>query len=282
MITIAAQKAVNEYHAEMLSMHGHNMFSFHRKWHIDNPNPTRPQQPAPDWGTDIAFGTNFLQMHHEMVKATDGEPKSHMDHQSLVSWFKAKEYDLPAEWNSLTPIPNELAYVPSVAEIKKYLPNINISVQDLKRLTDDPKFQLPSYFTREGIQQREEPETITGARKLADFKNVNQLGCIIVRPHDRWHMTIGGAMGNPATAIADPIFYFGVHWHIDRVFDEYKLILAERDIRPLDRRALMRSNAIPTEAVQVPNEFTPQQVQELEEADVLSKNLRELLLKAED
>ncbi len=84
-----------------------------------------------------------------------------------------------------------------------------------------------------------------------------------------------------ATAIADPIFYFGVHWHIDRVFDEYKLILAERDIRPLDRRALMRSNAISTEAIQVPDEFTPEQVQELEEADALSKRLRELLLKVE-
>jgi hypothetical protein len=60
-----------------------------------------------------------------------------------------------------------------------------------------------------------------------------------------------------ATAIADPIFYFGVHWHIDRVFDEYKLILAERDIRPLDRRALMRSNELSTEAIQVPDEFTP-------------------------
>jgi hypothetical protein len=281
MATIAAQKAVSEYHAEMLSMHGHNMFRFHRRWHIDNPNPARPQRPDPNWGTDIEFGENFLQMHHEMVKATDDEQKFHMNHQSIVSWFKAKGYDLPAEWNPLTPIPSDLDYTPSADEIKKYLPSIDISTQELERETDSPEFQLPSYFTREGIRQGEQPEPITGARKLADFKNINQLGCVIVRPHDRWHMIIGGAMGNPATAIADPIFYFGVHWHIDRVFDEYKLILAERDIRPLDRRALMRSNALSTEAIQVPDEFTLEQVQELEEADALSKRLRELLLKVE-
>lgn len=51
-------------------------------------------------------------------------------------------------------------------------------------------------------------------------------------------------MGSTWTAIADPIFYFGVHWHIDRVFDDYKSLQAERVIRPLDRARLMELHAL--------------------------------------
>jgi len=290
MTTLSAQQAVAEYHRE-LSQHshhgGHDMYIFHGNWHQRNGDPTPPSAPDRNWAVDLVFGTNFLQMHHEMLKAADNEPKLHMLHQSLVSWYASKGYDLPDEWEPLTQIPNNLAYTPNLdvypEEIRDAVRNWSSTErmspeQWLQRKTDDPNFALPRYFTRSGVRPEEAGEPYTGARKLADFRNVNQLGCCIVFPHNRWHMAIEGAMRSVWTAIADPIFYFGVHWHVERVFDEYKLIEAERKIRALDRPMLRASDALESEDIALPERFSPQQLERREEDIALSRSFKQDLI----
>ena len=44
------------------------MYLFHRDWHARNSDPIPPAAPNRRWGADQVFGTNFLQMHHEVVK----------------------------------------------------------------------------------------------------------------------------------------------------------------------------------------------------------------------
>ena len=285
MSSIAAQQAVAEYHRELAqSGHhgGHDMFIFHRDWHFQNPDPPPPGSPEPEWGTDLAFGTNFLQMHHEMVKAADSEPKFHMMHQSLVSWYRTKDYDLPPPWSPLSPIPAGLAYEPDLGvfpdsvrqSLERRAASLGVTPEGLlKRKTRTPGFALPAWTTREGVGSAEAGEPYTGARKLADFRNSNQLGCCIVYPHNRWHNAVGGAMLSTATAIADPIFYFGVHWYIDRVFDEFKLIQAERNIRTFDLVALRAANAIASERIRVPKQFTAEQLAAREEDINISRSL---------
>jgi hypothetical protein len=209
MARVNIQAAIEEYHREM-QHHGMDMHAFHQTWHTQNRDPSRPLRPDENWGMTKSFGSAFLQMHHEMVKAGDNEEKQFMQHQSIVSWFASKGYDLPAQWDPLQPIPAELAFVTDDPQ--------------LQRRTENPGFKLPNYFTVEGISAGENPEPITGSRKLADFKNSNQLGCCIVYPHNAWHNAIGGGMMRFTTAIDDPVFYFGVHWHIDEVFDQYKTL----------------------------------------------------------
>ncbi|MFZ4702915.1 MAG: tyrosinase family protein, partial [Candidatus Methylumidiphilus sp.] len=75
----------------------------------------------------------------------------------------------------------------------------------------------------------------------------------------QWHGTIGGAMSSTLTAIADPIFYFGVHWHIDRIFDEYKTIQHQLNIHALDRDRLLDLQVLGTEIPEIPSEFTDEQ-----------------------
>jgi hypothetical protein len=283
MATIPAQRAVAEYHAEISHHGGHEMFQFHGQWHIDNRDPTPPPRRDRNWGRDLGFGTNFLQMHHEMVKAADDEPKLHMNHASLVSWYLQKDYDVPEEWGPLTPIPEVLRYVPDLAAFPEA---IQARVRDwaaseqqtpeqfLRRRTEQPNFELPRYFTRDGVGPDEPGEPYTGARKLADFQNTNQLGCCLVFPHNRWHGAIGGAMLTFWTAIADPIFYWGVHWHVDKVFDEYKIIQAENRIRRLDRNALLKSRAVPDETLPLLEDLSEGELR-LREADIeLSRALR--------
>src|SRR4051812_19859320 len=117
MATLPASQAVAQYHREMAQMghHGHDMCQYHRDWHDRNPDPVPPETLEPVCGEDLVFGTNFLQMPHEMVKAADSEPKSHMMHPSLVSWYQAKGYALPAEWDPAATIPAVLAYEPDPA-----------------------------------------------------------------------------------------------------------------------------------------------------------------------
>jgi hypothetical protein len=286
MSAIVAQKAVAEYHREIAQSahHRHDMYLFHRDWHQQNRDPIPPGTPDPDWGADLIFGSNFLQMHHEMVKAADNEPKFHMMHASLVSWYQSKGYELPAEWDPLATIPATLDYDP---DPDVYPPEIHDAIAEaaaragvtpkdwLRRNADRPRFALPKYFTREGVAAGEAGERYTGARKLADFKNVNQLGCCLVFPHNSWHRAIGGAMRSTWTAIADPIFYFGVHWHIEKVFDEYQLIQAERAIRGLDRVALRLSGALPSAKVRAPKKFTDEQLVARERDIALGQELRE-------
>jgi hypothetical protein len=209
MAQVNIQTAITEYHKMMEDM-GMDMHRFHAIWHLKNRSPSRPDNPDENWGMNNDYGEKFLQMHHEMTRSSDDEPKYCMRHQSIFSWFEQQQFDLPKEWNPLLLIPEELTY----------------DTQDsrLKRITNDPKYALPKYYTVNGIGPHEDPEPITGARKLADFKNVNQLGCCISFPHFEWHNAIGGAMKIMAMAIDDPVFYFGVHWHIDKIFEAYKSI----------------------------------------------------------
>jgi Ferritin-like/Common central domain of tyrosinase len=287
MSTPLAQQAVVEYHREMAQAGhhgGHDMFRFHRDWHAQNPDPVPPPAPNRAWGADLVFGTNFLQMHHEMVKAADNEPKFHMPHQSLVSWYAAKSYALPGEWDPAATIPPVLAYDPDLsvfppetqAAVRRRADDLGIAPEEfLRRRTDRPGFVLPRWATRDGVGPDEPGERYTGARKLADFLNSNQLGCCLVFPHNAWHVAIGGAMSSTATAIADPVFYFGVHWHMDRVFDEYKLIQAEIGIRAFDRRAVS-AGAAPTANLRVPGRFSPEQAEERERDIANSRALRGL------
>lgn len=246
MSPVNIQSAINEYH-QMMTQMGVDMHDFHANWHQQNKDPQHPNAPNSDWGTNISFGKDFLQMHHEMVEALDTEEKFFMHHQSIVSWFNSKGYNLPLEWNPLTPIPNEFAYTPT-----------NMS---LKRKTNDPRFALPKYFTVQGIAQGEDPEPITRAVKLTDFKNLNQLGCCIIYPHNAWHNAIGGAMLYFNTAIDDPIFYFGVHWHIDKVYTTY-LSLQHRLV------AIEKTKRV------IPEAFTKKGLEQLKTAEELAIKIR--------
>lgn len=71
-------------------------------------------------------------------------------------------------------------------------------------------------------------------------------------------------MGSTWTAIADPIFYFGVHWHIDKVFDEYRQIQSARDLLRLDEDALRAANVFETEDLPQTEEFTPDEREQRE------------------
>jgi hypothetical protein len=287
MTTVHGQQAVAEYHREMseLGHHGdHNMYLFHRDWHSQNSDPVPPLAPDRNWGMNLVFGTNFLQMHHEMVKAADSEPKQHMMHASLLSWYGSKGYTVPPEWDPAGKIPVILAYEPDPGVFPTEIRDAVVEAahqsqqtpQDiLRRSTDKPGFVLAKWFTRAGVAASEEGEPFTGARKLADFQNVNQLGCCLVFPHNQWHGAIGGAMRSTWTAIADPIFYFGVHWYIDRVFDEYKLLQAERSIRALDRATLAVTDTLPSAKIKLAKQFTEAHRRARAEAIALSQSLRE-------
>jgi hypothetical protein len=285
MAVITAQQAVAGFHREIAGgHHGHDMYLIHRDWHQTNRDPVPPESPDSNWGVELMFGRNFLQMHHEMVKSADGEPKLFMMHSSLVSWYLMKSYDLPSEWNPLTPIPAVLAYAPDPSVYPQEIHDAIAEAanregtslaQWLTRRTENPRFSLPKYFTRDGVGATEEGEPYTGARKLADFKSVNQLGCCLVFPHNAWHGTIGGAMQSTWTAIADPVFYFGVHWQVDKVFDEYKRIQAEWSLHGFNPTALRALGALPTQKAKVPKKFSAAQRARREEDIATSRRLNQ-------
>jgi len=245
------QLNIENYHLEIESMH--NMHIMHRNWHANNPDPELPETQDPNWGVSLIFGTNFLQMHHEMVKARNDETHQHMMHSSVAAWYKTEEIELPEAWNPLSVIPNELLYEPDSSiypdeiriPLEEFVASQGQTIEEfLTRTTDNPSFELPKYFTTEGVNSVEESDPLTGAMRLSDFVNSNQLGCSLVFPHNQWHVAIGGAMTTTWTAIADPIFYLGVHWHIDRIFDEFKLIEAERDVRAMDPAILNKKDLL--------------------------------------
>ena len=254
------QQRINEYLQET-SHHGHTMHRFHATWHRQNPDPRRPQQPDRNWGSDNSFGQDFLQMHHEMVKAKDAEQKFFMHHQSLTEWYNTKGYDLPQEWDPLSIIPDNLNHLPNPDSVTLS----NGQVISLYRGTNQPAFELPKWFTIEGVSETEEREPITGAKKLSDFINVNQLGCCIIFPHNIWHNRIGGSMLLTATAINDPIFYFGVHWYIDKVYDEYKALITQKDasLKSFER---IKDFTLTEKYIEVPEEFTSTELEFLDSA----------------
>ena len=75
-------------------------------------------------------------------------------------------------------------------------------------------------------------------------------------------MAIGGAMLAFDTAIDDPIFYFGVHWHIDKVFDAYKNLAVVFNV-------LEKTNEI-----DVPVNFTEEEMEKLKTAQELGLRIR--------
>ncbi len=262
----AHQLHIEKYHATIEAMHpGHNMHVMHRDWHANNRDPELPSRLDPNWGVSLTFGTNFLQMHHEMVKATNVEPHQHMMHSSVAAWYADEGIELPSVWYPLAVIPDELLYDPDPTAypdeiripIEEFVASRNQTMEEfLTRRTNSPEFKLPKYFTIEGVSSAEKADPLTGARKLSDFVNTNQLGCSLVFPHNEWHVAIGGAMTTTWTAIADPIFYLGVHWHVDRIFDDFKLIEAERSIRATDFEILREKALLSGAASRMSREFT--------------------------
>lgn len=273
------QLLVEGYHAAIETGHGgHNMHLIHRAWHQANRNPPAPGTVDPDWGVNLDFGYKFLQMHHEMVKATSQEDHHYMHHDSIAQWYADNGHQMAAEWDPRSEIPEELGYDPDPAAFPEPLLSELIQAlaargqtidEFLPRRTNSPGFELPAYFTVAGVQDPGEADPFTGAMKLADFKNPNQLGCSLVFPHDQWHGSIGGAMGSTWTAIADPIFYLGVHWHIDRIYDNFKLIQSQRRMFTLDEVMLRRLEIVPApamERIQVRSEGQEQRAAEMIEA----------------
>lgn len=119
-------------------------------------------------------------------------------------------------------------------------------------------FELPKWFSEEGIAPGDKGEPITGSRKLSDFANINQLGCCIVFPHNIWHDLIGGSMSFTSTAINDPIFFFGVHWYIDNVFDEYKKLIKKEEptFKTFDK---MKEFSFEKKQIELPAAFTEEE-----------------------
>lgn len=274
------QKLVEDYHREV--GHHHNMHVFHRDWHTQWPDPVRPvDQQDPTWGTNIPFGEAFLQMHHEMVKSPPQAPRIYMQHESIAVWYLTKSKPMPAEWNPLSPIPADLLYEP---DLGAYPAEIADPIRDyavrngttpelfLTRKTNNPKYTFPRFFTVQGVGPGEPGERTTGARKLQDFANANQLGCCLVEHHNRWHERIGGAMNSFWTAIADPIFYFGVHWWVDKVFDDFKRVKGAPGLLG-GGQGVMADDKV---RVMPPREFTAAERDEAVAANQLSAKLREL------
>lgn len=265
---------IENYHAAIENMHhGHNMHVMHRNWHQNNPDPSTPSVQDPNWGVNLIFGTNFLQMHHEMVKAKSADPHHHMMHTSVAEWYSDQGLSLPSLWNPLDIIPEELGYEPDPSAypdeirntIEQYANQLGQSIEAfLTRTSDNPSFELPKYFTRAGVSDPVDADPLTGAMRLSDFVNTNQLGCSLVFPHNEWHGAIGGAMTTTWTAIADPIFYLGVHWHVDRVFDEFKLIEQERQLHSFDFEIMSEKALDPRTLTRNAREFTEQEKSRIE------------------
>jgi hypothetical protein len=137
--------------------------------------------------------------------------------------MKEKGFAIPKPWDGRTAPPARLAFIPPyktgtepdgittpMARRRRYPP-----------AKPTPGFPIPACFTVEGADNPKEYDGSTGLRKLADFINVNQLGCCIALYHDQWHAAIGGAMTGRYFSTDDPTFYFGVHFTINKVYEAY-------------------------------------------------------------
>ena len=237
MTRSAHQNHVKAYHEHLQNDLKLDMFVIHDEWHQQNrdPNPTLLQAQDPENWTTEEFGTRFLEMHHGMLHTTNSGQHGHAGHHGhpqhpgIFDWYEANHLDLPAVWFGQAPIPADLGFEADLNDLGptmraqwiSWFDSEGDALQALERNPNYSGFQLPGWATEHGIQKGEKPEPYTGARKLQDFKNLNQLGSCLVFPHNLWHGRIGGAMSSTATAIADPVFYFGVHRAIDEVYQRY-------------------------------------------------------------
>ena len=225
------QLNIENYHDAISGMHpGYDMHRMHRDWHNDNKPPLPPSHPNPDWGVSSSFGSKFLQMHHSMLHQSAASADAHGGHIGLVDWYKQESLLLPPPWVPGIHIPSELTYTPDAStyptDIQEWITEVatrkgKTPEQWLARTTDYPRIQIPRYFTERGVTLQSDADPLTGAQRLSDFENVNQLGCSLVYPHNEWHIAIGGAMSSTVTALADPIFYFGVHWVVDNIYTDF-------------------------------------------------------------
>jgi len=213
-----AQALLEMFHTQGGGHHGmghSNPFQAHADWHARHVAPLGPEEPNGKWGSDLPFGTLFLEMHHEMVMA-------------LQHFYKEQREPFPPEWDLIGPIPEELSYTPRLeafpADIRAALVersgSFGMSVDAfLSRNNPANGFQLPPHYTLSGGSGSK--DKYTNVSRLGDFLNTNQLGCCMAMPHAAWHERIGGAMLFADTSIADPIFYWGVHLTIDRIYQTY-------------------------------------------------------------
>ncbi|GAC1627809.1 MAG: hypothetical protein NVS9B10_17140 [Nevskia sp.] len=246
------QALVESYLAEVGS-HSHvggyaNMFDFHANWHLKHvaraPSPTYDC----DWGCDDPFGGDFLTMHHNMLWGTKDDPNNELGHDGFLAWLRIK-HKLTGpflDWRPQEDIPSDYGYNPNPNVFPLKIQNQLVALQIkshcsatgegrpdwpgeyLRRTADGGFPPLRACFTEAGGSAEAEIDPYTGHKRLADFKNINQLGCSLAGPHGEWHALISGAMLDFGTAIADPIFYFGVHSLIDGIFQKYLAIEQER------------------------------------------------------
>ena len=230
------------------------MFEAHADWHLQNqlhyvPGLQYPSDhPDPDWCSDIALGASFLRMHRSMSNA-------------INAWYASYRYPLPATWDLSAAIPVELDYQPDQPDFLDF-PDQLLGTQprvwaqntwkcnsSILMRNNYPACSLPMYFTGPGIDNdKDRGELRTGARRLADFKSIEQLGCCLLFMHAQWHQFVGGVAQFLDVSILDPLFYFGIHRHIEKIFESYEAILAARKDFPNDQVELKRAFAIPSSA----------------------------------
>jgi hypothetical protein len=228
------------------------LFSFHSNWHAKNipPGANPNDEYDPHWGQNQPFGRAFLDMHHSML--FDQGTGTYMGHEGFFVWCSANAPDLlnAPVWDPTQYTHNTFAYTPRTCDIPQQILALRVSLEAaaaaqgkraarsigklLCRSAIPPNPQLPALpacFTLAGAEDGQGVEPNTGFLKLADFQSVEQLGCCLSGIHAMWHLLIGGAMGNLASSIADPIFYFGVHRLIDSVYTTYLSIGPPAGIR---------------------------------------------------
>lgn len=193
-----------------------DMYSFHSDWHIRNCGPSNraPNKYTDDLaytGPEWSFGTQFLVMHHRMLEG-------------IKQWYTVRGLALPPiapdGWPADGSIPRALDYIPTMENVPGRYAD-NFSECGWKRQDESPNnLLLPSYFRpNTGAGNHSEEELNTGFTELNQFKNTNQLGCCLSFLHGIWHeQTIGGIAKDFGLSIVDPVFYFGIHALIDRVF----------------------------------------------------------------
>ena len=137
------------------------------------------------------YGADFLAMHGHMLMAFD-------------EWRSEHGYQQVPAWDPATPIPPDAPHA--------------------RRSTNDPaegcpNCATPTWFTLQGADA---VDPHSGARRLADFQSLDQLGRSVDAPgapawHTTVHNAIGGDMGDNSTAPLDPVFWM-YHRSIDDVF----------------------------------------------------------------
>jgi hypothetical protein len=135
------------------------------------------------------YGERFLSMHGHMLMAFD-------------EWRGAHGFEPVPAWDPATRIPADAPH--------------------RRRDSDEPakithNCVTPAWFTLEG---GDAPDPHSGAKRLADFQSLDQLGRSINAPgapawHTTVHNAIGGDMGDNSTAPLDPVF-----WMYHRTVDD--------------------------------------------------------------